>query len=388
MKKLAVICTHPIQYYAPVFKLIQERRQLELKVYYTWGAAGLNKFDQGFGKNIQWDLPLLDGYPYEFARNTAKEPGSHHFRGIVNPDLIERIHAWQPDALLIYGWAFQSHLQIMRHFKNKLPIYFRGDSTLLNEPTGLRKLLKKLCLSWVYKHIDQAFYVGRNNKAYFKRYGLRENQLNFAPHAVDNNRFSTPHSKAAALFRAKANITEQDILMLYAGKFEAVKNILLLIKAFTALNQPNTQLLLAGNGSEEEMLKAAARHSDSAARIHFIEFQNQSDMPAMYQACDLLCLPSNSETWGLSVNEAMACGKSVLVSDRVGCAVDLVIENHNGGIFLARSLQSLTQQLAKMTSGGRAGLAEMGRHSRQIIAQWSFQQQASAIETTIINHGS
>jgi len=67
MKKLAIITTHPIQYYAPIFKLLSERKKIEICVFYTWGKDALkDKFDVGFGKKIEWDIPLLEGYNYNF----------------------------------------------------------------------------------------------------------------------------------------------------------------------------------------------------------------------------------------------------------------------------------------------------------------------------------
>jgi hypothetical protein len=103
MKKLAIITTHPVQYYAPVFQLLHQRQQIDIKVFYTWGEGVLNKYDPGFKKSIEWDIPLLTGYPYAWVKNTSKDAGSHHFEGIVNPDLIEQINAWHPDAILVYG---------------------------------------------------------------------------------------------------------------------------------------------------------------------------------------------------------------------------------------------------------------------------------------------
>ncbi len=187
--RLAIITTHPIQYYAPVFKLLHDRGKIDSKVFYTWGEKAINNYDPGFDTTISWDLPLLSGYPYEWVKNTSSDPGSHHFKGIITPDLIANIEAWQPDAVLIYGWAYHSHLKILRHFKNRLPVYFRGDSTLLDQPGRLKKYLKELFLKWIYTHVDFAIYTGTNSKAYFKKYGLKEKQLIFAPHAIDNQRF-------------------------------------------------------------------------------------------------------------------------------------------------------------------------------------------------------
>jgi len=380
--RLAIITTHPIQYYAPIFKLLHERKKIDIKVFYTRGRNA-DAHDHGFGKTIDWDIPLLDGYPYEWVQNTAAEPGSHQYKGIVNPGLIKQVQEWQPGAILFFGWAYQGHLKAMRYFKGRIPVYFRGDSTLLNEPNGLKKILKYIFLRWVYKHVDHAFYVGTNNKAYFKKYGLKDEQLTFTPHAIDNSRFECDHTQDANQLRLSLNIKADDILVLYAGKFEAVKNVELLLSAFIKLNRANVHLLLVGNGIKEQLLKDQAKNSGVAGNIHFLDFKNQSAMPVLYQSADLFCLPSVSESWGLAINEAMACGKAVLASDKVGCAVDLVKKGKNGDIFESGDEDSSMNRLNQLTRT-KTGLAEMGKNSALMIKDWSFVNIAEAIEVKLI----
>jgi len=384
MKKLAIITTHPIQYYAPVFQLMHKRAKLEVKVFYTWGEASAHKFDPGFNKKIKWDIPLLEGYPYEWVQNTSKDPGTHHFNGIVNPDLIGQIKNWQPDALLIYGWGFQSHLKVMRYFKNKLPVFFRGDSTLLDEEKGLRTILKTVFLKWVYRHTDHAFYPGANTKAYFKKYGLKDNQLSFAPHAIDNKRFAADRSGEALSLKKKLGIEDKEIVILFAGKFEEKKAPGQLLDAFLNLNAKGAQLLFVGNGPLEQQLKLKA---ETSAAVHFMDFQNQSEMPVVFQACDLFCLPSKGpgETWGLAINEAMASGKAILVSDKAGTASDLVKSGKNGDIFRAGNTADLADKLSSLIYKGKSGLAEMGEYSKFLIGKWTIDEQVNVIETAVNN---
>lgn len=380
MKKLAIIATHPIQYYAPVFKLLAQ--SVVLKVFYTAGNQFLNKFDHGFKQDITWDIPLTEGYDHQFLTNTALEPGSHHYKGIVNPQAIETIRSFKPDAILIYGWSYQSHLKIMRHFKGKVPVYFRGDSTLIDQISGLKNLLRKLFLKWVYQHVDIAFYVGSANKAYFKAYGLKEKQLVFAPHAIDNSRFSDNRKEEADLLRKELNLNENDILILFAGKLEPKKDPTLLLAAFATLNATNVHLLFVGNGVLEETLKLEVKNKQ-LTQVHFRAFQNQSQMPVVYQACDLFCLPSKGpgETWGLAVNEAMAASKAALVSNKVGCAVDLITKS-TGAIFKSTDLTELSQKLIALTKD-KAILKNNGQNAFNLIQNWSFEQQVNAISNYV-----
>lgn len=384
MKKLAIISSHPIQYYAPVFKLLAQTAGFDVKVFYTWGEDSLKKHDPGFGKTIEWDIPLLDGYPYQFLKNTSKNPGTHHFWGIINPQAIKQVTSYQPDAILVYGWSWYSHFNLIRHFKNKIPVYFRGDSTLLDHASGWQRAARQLFLKWIYRYIDKAFYVGSNNKAYFLKHGIKEDQLEWAPHAIDNSSFGTNFNEAAAQLRKKFGIEDSDILILFAGKLEEKKDPEILLKAFAELDLKHVHLLFTGNGILENHLKTHSSKLATSKRIHFRDFQNQSILPAYYQACDLFCLPSKGpgETWGLAVNEAMACSKAVLVSDKTGCAADLVEPGINGAVFKAGDIDELKEKLSALVSS-KTALIEMGKQSQSIIQNFTFEHQAKVIANSL-----
>ena len=148
MKKLAILSTHPIQYNAPLFALLAKSSQLQIMVFYTWGKAVLNnKYDPGFKKVIEWDIPLLDGYPSSFVENVSSDPGSHHYGGIDNPNLIQQIEIFGADALLVFGWNLKSHLRCLRYFHKKITVLFCGDSTLIDEQGHfIKKILRQLVL--------------------------------------------------------------------------------------------------------------------------------------------------------------------------------------------------------------------------------------------------
>jgi len=384
-KRLAIITTHPIQYNAPLFELLTQRGVIEIKVFYTWGKSVLsNKFDPGFGKVINWDIDLLKGYTYTFIQNSAKNPGSHHFSGIDNPTLINEIDSWQADAILVYGWNFKSHLKCMRHFKRKLPVFFRGDSTLLDNKNAIKSLFRKLFLKWVYHYIDIAFYVGESNRDYYKKYGVRKNKLIFAPHAIDNMRFATNENtkNKANEFRQALNIKASDFVFLFAGKLELKKNPELLLEAFVSSSfDERIHLVFVGNGELETNLKSKS----NSKNIHFLDFQNQSNMPGVYEMADTFVLPSAGpgESWGLAVNEAMANGKSIIVSDKCGCAQNLVVNDVNGFVFQSQNLIELKQNLLKMVNVKNNG-NEMGEASLKIISDLTFEKIAKAIEGQLI----
>jgi glycosyltransferase involved in cell wall biosynthesis len=385
MMKLAIITSHPIQYNAPLFKLLTQRGNVSIKVFYTWGKKSIEpKFDPGFGKTIKWDIPLLDGYDYEFLENTSTKPGSSHFKGIINPDIIKKINEFQPTALLVYGWAFKSHLKVLRHFSNKTPILFRGDSTLLNDKTGFKQSFRKLFLSWVYKKIDYALYVGTNNKNYYKAFGLKEKQLVFAPHCVDSSRFSLNNDNTIALtnqLKQEVGLTVQDFVFLYAGKLEPVKNVGLLLDAFVkAQFDNNVKLVVVGNGPLENDIK---NQFGNSSNICFLPFQNQKAMPTVYKMAHYYILPSKSETWGLAINEAMACGKPAIASDKCGCAIDLVEDGKTGFIFQSEDEESLMSALKKAYNE-KENYLTFSNNSSKRVSNFSLENVAIAIERAML----
>lgn len=390
VKKIAIITTHPVQYNAPFFKLLAASTHLSVKVFYTWGETVVHsKYDPGFDKKIIWDLPLLEGYDFEFLKNTAAEKGSHHYKGISNPDIIAKIKEFKADAILVYGWKFQSHLKAMRYFKNKVPVWFRGDSTLLDEKRNFENIIRRMFLKWVYSHVDIAFYTGTNNKKYFLTHGLKERQLIKAVHAVDNERFFNSggrYSPKAKEIKEELNITPGQLIFLYAGKLEPKKDVGTLCRAFVALDIEHTHLIVVGNGPAENYLKATYGHHNS---ISFLDFQNQFTMPVIYQLCDVFILPSTGpgESWGLALNEAMAAGKAVLASDKCGGAADLICDGENGYIFQAGDVAGLVSKMKRIVVSSD-DLDKMKHKSLEKIRGFDFERFVSSLENVLNENGS
>jgi glycosyltransferase involved in cell wall biosynthesis len=384
MRKLAIITTHPIQYNAPLFRLLQERNNIAIKVFYTWSQSESGiKFDPGFGKEIQWDIPLLDGYEYCFVNNISTSPGSHHYKGINNPTLISEVQSWEADAVFVYGWSFQSHIKAMRFFYGKIPVLFRGDSTLLDKRGVFKKNVRKFFLKYIYSFVDVAMYTGNANKDYFKAHGLKENQLVFMPHAIDNNRFKENEftQRESAELRKKLNIPKDALVFLFAGKLESKKQPDFLAKAFASISKKNIYLIIAGCGELEKSLKNDYGNYES---IKFLDFQNQQQMPILYAACDIFALASKGpgETWGLAINEAMASGKAIIASDACGASYDIVHNNKNGFVFKKSDVEDLQQCLIYFCEN-KVELKRMGDISLQIITEYSYEKDCISIEAVM-----
>lgn len=372
-RRLAIITTHPIQYNAPWFRLLAESGEVTLRVFYTWEQSQTNeKYDPGFGKVISWDIPLLDGYDYTFVKNISTDPGSHHFKGIDNPSLISEIKEWKPDYLLVIGWPFKSHMACMRYFKGKIPVLFRGDSTLLEERAGIKKLLRKPVLKYIYSFVDYAMFVGENNKQYFLAHGIKEKKLWYVPHAIDNERFAgagSTYDAEAAGWRNELGIRDDNVVVLYAGKLEPSKNIGLLIQLAGILTEDKYRFVIVGNGEMETLLKEQTKGDN---RILFLGFQNQNRMPVVYRLGDVFILPSNGpETWGLGINEAMACGRAVVATTKCGGSIDLIKDN--GTIISPGDVMSVAAYIRKVTAS-KDGLKRAGLRSKEIVADFSFER--------------
>jgi glycosyltransferase involved in cell wall biosynthesis len=384
--KLAIVSTHPIQYYAPVFRELAKSKLLAPRVFFTWSQTAAGPvFDPGFGTRFSWNVPLLQGYDHEFVRNVAARPGSDHFFGIHNPDLNRAIVEWGADAVLVYGWSLRSHLAALRYFKGKLPVLFRGDSTLLDPQRSWRRRIRQLYLRWVYSHVDLAIAVGQNNHDYYNWSGLSEQRIAFAPHSVDTNRFgdaSGEHAQLSRRWRDELAIPLDAVAFVFAAKLVPKKDPFLLLESFVKL-QSSAHLIFFGAGELDTALRDRAR---GHTNIHFLPFQNQKTMPAVYRVGDVYVLPScgPGETWGLAMNESMASARPVIASSRVGGARDLVQDGVTGWVFESRNPDDMSRVLRTALSCGRDGLRRMGDNAQQLSALWSTEAAAQAIENATV----
>jgi glycosyltransferase involved in cell wall biosynthesis len=372
--RLAVITTHPIQYYAPWFRYITAKTASKLKVFYLWNPAATTLHDPGFALDIAWDIPLLEGYDYEFVPNVSRRPGSGHYGGINNPLLSSRLNDFAPDAALLIGYRYKSMHHLTFDRSRSFPLLLRGDSHRLATKDSWRvsSLLKRLTIAQIFRRFAAFLYVGKANREYLRLHGAPETKLFFAPHAVDNDRFSLTEELArqGRAWRRELGISDQGLLIMFAGKFEHKKRPLDLLQAFAQLRRRDVALLFVGAGILEPELRQAAGRREN---VFFASFQNQSLMPRTYAAADLFVLPShgNQETWGLSVNEALSAKKPVIVSDHVGCGPDLVFPYENGLVFEAGNVASLTKALAEALVD-RERLVRWGEKGRQIVSNYDF----------------
>jgi len=378
-KRLAVVVSHPIQYYSPWFRHLATRPEIDLKVFYLWDFGIKEKKDEKFGTAFSWDIPLLDGYKYELLENSSADPGTHHFKGLDNPQIIEKLNDWAPEAILLFGYNYASHMRVLRSKQlAKIPIIFRGDSHNLYPTKGIKPIIARLLRSWTFRRFSRVLSVGTANEDYFKTCGVPQQKLIRAAHCVDNDRFqkaSDEANEAALAWRKELGIPEDSFVFLFAGKFESKKRPTDLLAAFKKLNNPNTSLLLIGGGDFEEEL-----HKNANDQVFFAPFQNQSQMPKVYATGDVLVLPSfgRGETWGLAVNEAMNLSRPTIVSSHVGCGLDLVLDEVTGWVFEAGDVGDLTKAMERASSNPER-TAKMGPKARSHVSKFSYEAAGEAV---------
>jgi glycosyltransferase involved in cell wall biosynthesis len=375
MPRLAIVASHPIQYHAPWFRALA--RVVDLRVFYAHRQDGRGQAAAGFGQEFDWDVPLLDGYEYEWLPNVATTPDVDVFAGCDTPAIAERLATGRFDACLVSGWYLKSYVQAMRtSLAMKLPLLMRGDSHLLTPRPWLVAIAKYLPYRWMLRRITAHLYVGRANREYLEHYGVRRRQLFFAPHFVENDRFAATAEEARRnglqqAIRGECGVAADTTMFVFAGKLIEKKRPADFIEAVAQVQASGEPVhgLIVGSGPLEFALRTRARQL--RAPITFAGFKNQTAIPAYYAAGDCLILPSDGrETWGLVANEAMACGLPIITSHLVGCARDLAVGDA-GATYPMGDVAALASLMREYSQRRRAGDPAMTQAALHQISQYT-----------------
>jgi glycosyltransferase involved in cell wall biosynthesis len=382
--RLAIVVSHPIQYYAPLFRELAKR--LDLTVLFGHRATPSDQATAGFGVSFEWDVDLLSGYAHSFLRNTARRPGLDHFSGCDTPEIGERFREGRFDVVLVQGWYLKTFLQAVFAAKCQgLPVLVRGDSHLNTPRSALKRAAKSVVYPAFLRLFDAALYVGERSRAYWMHYGYPRSRLFFSPHCVDADWFATRATpQARAELRARLGIQSDAKVALFAGKLVPFKRPLDVIAATARLRAEgrDLRLLFAGAGPLESEISAAA--GTAGVPIHMLGFCNQTMMPQAYAAADVLVLPSDGrETWGLVANEALACGLPVVLSDRVGSAPDLAGNGSAGRVFSVGNVAAFAHAIGDLLDSppsSEAIAAKSAAYSLQRAAEGILRASAFAVD--------
>jgi glycosyltransferase involved in cell wall biosynthesis len=370
--RIGLLSTHPVQYYARWYR--QLAQAFDLKIYYSHRQTPGGQARAGFGVAFEWDVPLLEGYSYSFLPNRARSPDVSSFFGCNTPEIARIIRSGGFDAFIVQGWATLSFWQaIVACWQSGTPVLVRGDSQLLSPRRRLVRVAKRPLYRFFIPRFDAYLVVGQRARDYYTHYGADPARMFFTPHGVDNDFFQT----RADVFRAEREhirlawgIPNAATVFLFVGKLTNVKQPFDFVRAVgeAARAQPNTWGLVVGDGGLRPALEAMVMKARWPVR--FAGFLNQSEMPKAYVASDVLVLPSTSETWGLVVNEAMASGLPAVVSDRVGCAPDLVRSGETGEVFSCGAVSQLAAILARL-GGDASVVSRLGSAAQRLVQRYS-----------------
>ncbi|MBC7952356.1 MAG: glycosyltransferase family 4 protein [Rhodospirillaceae bacterium] len=350
MTRLLYMVSHPIQYQAPLLRRIAAEPGIQLRVVFEAVDSVGGYFDVGFGTEVKWDVPLRGGYDSVCLDDTC---------------LTKEIAA--SDVVWLHGWASGALLKALGIARAKgKPVLMRGENWdgAMPEQPGLKGWLRRRFHGWVFARCAGFLAIGSKNRDYYVARGVPPRSVFSVPYAVDNTFFAsraTPSEMAA--LRQQLALPPDRQVVLYCGKFMRRKRPDLLMRAWQHLPEPRPVLLMVGDGEMRDELAAMAGDG-----VVFAGFRNQTQLPGLYALADVFVLPSEREPWGLAVNEAMACGTAVVVSDQVGSAFDLVDES-TGAVFPAGDQDALTHALARVLADG----AKRGANAQASMADWDFE---------------
>jgi len=387
--KVAYFISHPIQYQAPLLRRISQEPDIDLKVFFSSDLSVRGYVDSGFGVQVKWDIPLLDGYAYEFLPR-VNDGDTIGFATPLNWGVFRRLRAGGFDAIWVFGYNRLVCLQAIVAAKVLgIPVILRVESNLRLQRSPLKLAAKRLFFHLLRPGVACVVPIGKHNRAYWQYYWGENFPAFPMPYAVDNEFFQRKSAEAAPhreAFRQALGLRPGMPIILYASKLQARKRCIDLVDAFLRLaaesgGEPPACLLIVGDGEERAAIEARVRASGTP-HIRMLGFRNQTELPAFYDLCDVFVLPSLSETWGLVVNEVMNAGRPIVVSDQVGCQPDLVQDGFNGFVFPAGDVDGLTACLRRLVHS--AELREsMGRNSRRLIQEYGFEQDVEGLRAAV-----
>ena len=386
--RIAVLNSHPIQYFAPLYAYLNAAPDLDVTALYLSDCSIRGGKDAEFGRDVKWDIDLLAGYRSVFLGKAARTRELGGFWSLIAPEVWSELHSGRYDVLWLHGHHYAANLIALMAAKTAgLPVMMRGDTQLGVPRRGIKSILRRPLISILYRACDRLLAVGSANASYYRAMGVSEKKIFLVPYTVDNDRFVQAvnlTSDQKTEIRRRYNIPVDRPSLLYAAKFIRRKRPGDLLEAVrrlkTETDRPFT-VLMAGSGELEQELRAfCTRHALS--NVVFTGFVNQSELPAIYAVSDAFVLPSENEPWGLAVNEAMCASLPIVVSREVGCVPDLVREGVNGYTPDAGDIEALARALRQLIEDD--GLRQrQGQASLARILQWGYRQSLDGIRAAM-----
>lgn len=381
--RLLILATHPIQYQCPLWRRVAQDQRLKVKVLFLSDFSVRGYRDAEFGVDVQWTGPILEGFDYAFVGH-----GEHHRAWSLGPrQLRQSMASFAPSAVLVNGYVplfYWRGAAIARAIGAR--VLCRGEAT---DVALSRGVLKARCrdsvLKVFYRGIDMCLAIGRNARRHYERLGVPPLRIGWSPYCVDSDHFEVLVNRCGSerhAVRAELGIPPETTVILFSGKLIPKKDPKSLILALSKVGLKSNEFFVVvfmGDGELRNELEQLAASLNVSAR--FVGFQAQEQVGRYFAAADMLVLPSVfGETWGLVVNEALQFGLPVIVSDRVGCGPDLVVEGETGAVFPARDADALADQIVNVSAMIRCDGADRVRvRCRAKVSAYSLDAAAQGI---------
>jgi glycosyltransferase involved in cell wall biosynthesis len=387
---LAVIETHPVQYHAPVYRALQQHHGVPVTAIYGSDFSVSGSLDQEFGASFAWDTDLLSGYSSVFLSRVA-DGGARHFGTVSANGLRMALERVEAAAVMVVGYSAGFNRSAwLEARRTGRPILFRAETSDDATARGwLKSGLRRAALSLAYRGCDRLLYIGDRSRSHFTRHGVSPDRLVFSPYCVDTSPFRMDEPARAQVreaTRRQLGVADDALVLLHSGKLSHRKGVDVLVDAARQLPpalRERAVVLFVGDGDRRAELRPQADRAPAVPAI-FAGFQNQTRLSPYYHAADLLVLPSrHSETWGLVVNEALHHGLPCVVSDRVGCAPDLIEPGVTGEVCAAGSAPALAAAIS--AASGRIGHVEIRAACRQRVAGYTVNRAAEGIASAFLS---
>jgi glycosyltransferase involved in cell wall biosynthesis len=352
--RVAVINTHPIQHFAPLWAEVARGGGVTLKVFYCtdWGVKEYK--DPGFGETFRWDVDLLSGYDAEILP-IKRRPENMSFREVDNPEVGAALDRFRPDVLVLFGYGTLTNWRALAWARRReVRVLVFSDSELKHARPLWARAAKELVVRAFFSQVDGALPIGNCNAEYYLHYGLPAGSLHACPLPVDGARFLAAAGEAAEsreAVRREYGIGAGDFVFASVGKYIARKRHADVAEALLRLPEEarrRSWVMLVGEGPlRTELTMIAGR---AGGRVILTGFVNQSRMPAYFAAADVLVVASEHDPHPLVVTEGLFLGLAVIASDRIGCIGpdDTVRPGENGLVYPCGDVGALARAMGRM----------------------------------------
>ena len=391
--RVAIFSTHPTQYHAQLWRALSECEGIHVRILYASDISMKGYTDKEFNCKIKWDQSLTAGTDSRVLTSASAVTFSKPW--VSQNAIDDALGDFKPDVAIMTAYSkvfwLNAIFWICRH---RVKLVLRTEASDVAGQRGYFKaFVRDRLLRCFYQRVAAFCVIGTNAERHFERLGVTAEKRFRSPYCVDSAMFERQYAElidTRAELREKFGVKGGDRVILFSGKLVPRKDPFVVLEALKKLNADQfkkVHLVVAGEGPLREVFCQRARDL-LGKRFHFCGFLNQSELGEVYTIADILVLPSAAgfhETWGLVVNEAMQFGCVAVVSDAVGCYVDL-IDASVGRVFKAGDAVDLMGQLAGLMKMPEAEMAACAAAARLKIAGFSSDQAvhglASAVAST------